>query len=139
MLLTLAQEGGLLSEDSQSLPAASEGAGTPAGASPSPTGPPLLMIGLFALMAVFIFTSMSSGRKEKKKRAAMMASLGKHDRVQTMGGIIGSIVEIKGDEVMLRVDEASNTRIRFARSAVQKVLNSSGRPADELVGETNDA
>ena len=136
MLLTLAQEGGLLSEDSQSLPTASEGSGgAPAATNSGPVGPSFLMIGLFAIMAVFIFTSMTAGRKEKKARAEMMNALGKHDKVQTVGGIIGSVIEIKGDELTLRVDESTNTRIRVARSAVQKVLKSSGRSSDESAPE----
>jgi preprotein translocase subunit YajC len=47
------------------------------------------------------------GRKEKKKRAALMASLKKHDKVQTVGGIIGTVVELTAEEVVLRVDETS--------------------------------
>ena len=33
------------------------------------------------------------------------------------------VVEIKNDRVILKVDEASNTRMTFARSAVQQVLS----------------
>ena len=83
-----------------------------------------IMIGMLALM---IFTSFSGQRKEKKRREAMMSAMGKHDRVQTAGGIIGTIVEMKGDEVVLRVDESSNTRIRFAKSSIQQVLKSAGK------------
>jgi preprotein translocase subunit YajC len=61
----------------------------------------------------------------------MMNSLGKHDKVQTVGGLIGSIVELKGDEVLLRVDEASNTRVRIARTAVSKVLHSASNSSSE--------
>jgi preprotein translocase subunit YajC len=52
----------------------------------------------------------------------MVSAIKKHDRVQTIGGVIGSVVEIKPDYVVLKVDESSNTRITFARSAVQQVL-----------------
>ncbi len=140
MMLTLAQEGSLLSEDSQSIASETEGEGGAAAATPaSPFGSNIFLIGMFALFAMVIFTSMRAGRKEKKQRAAMMRSLGKHDRVQTVGGIIGSIIEIKGDELMIRVDEASNTRIRVARSAIQKVLKSSSVPVNEQLAETADA
>lgn len=139
MPLTLAQEGGLLSEDAQSLPAASEGGGAPTPTNTGPFGPNFLLIGMFALFAVIIFTQISAGRKEKKARAEMMNALGKHDKVQTVGGIIGSIIEIKGDELTLRVDETTNTRIKVARSAVQKVLKSSGRATSENAAETADA
>jgi preprotein translocase subunit YajC len=39
-----------------------------------------------------------------------------------VGGIIGTVVDLTSTEMVLRVDESSNTRIRFARSAVQQVL-----------------
>ena len=55
-----------------------------------------------------------------------MSAIKKHDRVQTIGGVIGAIVEVKPDEVVLKVDESSNTRITFARSAIQQVLAASG-------------
>jgi len=137
--LTLAQADGgggqMLSEDSGASAPGTEGepAG-PGGAGPAPSpfgGSNLLLIGIFVIFGLLIFSQFSGARREKKHRAQMLGQLGKHDRVQTVGGIIGSIVEIKGDELTLRVDESSNTRIRVARSAVQQVLKSSGRAADE--------
>ncbi len=131
-LLTLAQDGSqMLSEDSAAAPTegqAAEGEGAPSQSAPA--GPPFLLIGIFVIFGLLIFSQFAGSRKEKKKRAEMMSNIGKHDKVQTVGGIIGSVVEIKGDELTLRVDESSNTRIRIARSAVQQVLKSSGRGAD---------
>ncbi len=42
--------------------------------------------------------------------------------MQTIGGVIGSVVEVKPDYVVLKVDESSNTRITFSRSAIQQIL-----------------
>ncbi|NIN75018.1 MAG: preprotein translocase subunit YajC, partial [Xanthomonadales bacterium] len=36
-----------------------------------------------------------------------------------------SIVEVNPDSVVLKVDESANTRITFARSAIQQVLTAS--------------
>ena len=78
---------------------------------------------LFLLMLVVMFVVMSGGqRKEKKKREAMLKALKKGDRIQTIGGILGSIVEVRDTEVVVKVDENANTRLRFARSAIQAVL-----------------
>src|SRR5690606_1563794 len=88
---------------------------------PNPFGAGFFM--LLAVMLIFIFL-MCGGRREKKKRAAMLAALGKGDRVQTIGGIRGTVLEIKDDEVTLNVDENSNARMRFASSAIQSVLES---------------
>jgi preprotein translocase subunit YajC len=87
---------------------------------------------LMLLMVVaMIFFSVMGQRRDRKKRQTLLASIKKHDRVQTVGGVIGSIVELKPDTVVLKVDESSNTRITFARSAISQVLNSgpdSGAP-----------
>lgn len=82
--------------------------------------------GLFALMPVFlvlmILMMVFSGRKQKKQRQRLMSSLSKQDKVQTVGGVIGTIVELREHDVLLKVDEGSGTRVRFARSAIQSVL-----------------
>lgn len=81
----------------------------------------ILLMGAVALM--FIMMSMS-GRREKKKRAAMMAAMAKGDKVQSIGGILGTVVELRDDEIVVKVDENANTRLRFARSAIQSIVES---------------
>ncbi len=81
---------------------------------------PFLLLLLFGMI---IFTVLGQ-RRDRKKRQALIGSIKKHDRVQTVGGVIGSVVEVKPDTVVLKVDESSNTRITFARSAIQQVLSS---------------
>lgn len=108
--------------DAQSLSDPNAG-GTSAGAPAEPGNPymPLFMLLAVGLMFVFL---MGGGRREKKKKAAMLAALGKGDEVQTIGGQRGTVVQVKDDEVILKVDENTNTRIRFAKSAIQTVLES---------------
>jgi len=88
---------------------------------------------IFVLLGMFVFMLVLSSmgqRKEKKKRAAMLGAIGKHDRVQTSGGVIGTVVDVRGDEITLKVDESTNTKIRFAKGAVQQVLKQAGGPAE---------
>ena len=61
-------------------------------------------------------------RKEKKRQAQLMANLRKQDKVLTIGGLIGTVVDIRDDEIVLKVDENANTRVRFTRSAIQQIL-----------------
>lgn len=125
-------------------PAITGQSGSPAGGPPPARTPglfdnPLLLI--FGMVMIFMLMSLFSGRKDKRRRSEMLAGLKRHDRVQTLGGIIGTIVDVKDDELVLRVDETSNTRIRFARSAVQSILRESsvkdgsaqveGKPAEK--------
>lgn len=70
-------------------------------------------------------------RKERKRRESLLGAIKKHDRVQTIGGIIGSVVEVKPDVVVLKVDESSNTRMTFAKSAVQQILKEAPAPSGE--------
>jgi preprotein translocase subunit YajC len=52
----------------------------------------------------------------------MLGQLKKGDRIQTIGGVLGTVVEARDTEVLVKVDESSNTKIRFARSAIHRVL-----------------
>ncbi|MFT5424546.1 MAG: preprotein translocase YajC subunit [Phycisphaerales bacterium] len=102
-------------------PASGGGGGAPA----NPFGGAMfpLLLGFLVLMIV---TTMMSGRREKREKRNLIDSLGKHDKVQLSGGMIGTITEIKPDEVVVRVDESTKTTIRFMKSAVVRVLKSSG-------------
>jgi preprotein translocase subunit YajC len=61
-----------------------------------------------------------------------MSSIKKQDKVQMIGGIIGTVVEMSDDEIVLKVEEG---RIRFHKSSVQGVLQSKGRPGDSSIAE----
>lgn len=96
---------------------------------PNPFGGGFMLM-MLLLLGFMITMTVISGRREKKKRTELMSSLRTNDKVQTLGGIIGTIAEIRDDEVVLRVDENSNTRIRFAKSAIQQVLRPAGGGAN---------
>ena len=78
---------------------------------------PLILIGL--VMYVVLFRSKQS---ETKKRQTMLSALKKGDEVQTIGGILGKVIEARDDRVLVKVDESSNTKIWFARSAIHRVV-----------------
>jgi preprotein translocase subunit YajC len=61
-------------------------------------------------------------RKKQQQHKQMVQSLQKNDRVRTIGGIIGTVVDIKDDEITLKVDESNNTKIKVASSAIGKNL-----------------
>ena len=107
--------------------AAPAGATGPGGAPPVGSSPfQFLFPMLIGLMLVMLLSSILGQRKERKKRESMLAAIKKHDLVQTSGGIIGSVAELRDGEIVLKVDDNSGTRIRFARSAVVTVLSHRG-------------
>jgi preprotein translocase subunit YajC len=92
---------------------------------PAPTQKPFISpIFFFGLMLVlFYFLIFRGPRKKQQEHRKMVQSLEKNDKVRTIGGIIGTVVDIKDDEITLKVDEASNTKIRIASSAIGKNLS----------------
>lgn len=96
---------------------------------PPPGGLGYLMPLMIAMLVVMVLTTMLSGRKEKKKRAELMANLGRQDKVLVAGGIIGTVTEVSDDSVVLRLEEG---RMRVAKAAVQQILESSRAKNDAL-------
>jgi len=79
---------------------------------------------LIALMFVVMYLLLFRGpQKKRQQHKQMVQTLDKNDRVRTIGGIIGTIVDVKGDEITLKIDESNNTKIKIASSAIGKNLS----------------
>lgn len=86
----------------------------------------MLLVTIVAIMFLYMFiVQRPAMKKEQETRENMLKSLKKNDRILTSGGIYGVVtnVQLDADEVTIRVDETTNTKIKITRSAVQKVLN----------------
>lgn len=81
----------------------------------------LLFIGLMFVVMYFIL--FRGPRKKQQKHKQMVQTLQKNDRIRTIGGIIGTVVDIKDDEITLKVDESNNTKIKIAASAIGRNLS----------------
>jgi preprotein translocase subunit YajC len=80
----------------------------------------MLLLGLlFVLMYFMLFRA---PRKRQQEQQKMVSSLKKNDRVLTTGGILGTIIDARDDEIILKIDEATNTKMRIVPSAILKVL-----------------
>ena len=78
---------------------------------------------LMAMIAFMLLSARSQRKREQRERDEMHASLAKNDRVLTAGGVIGTVISIKENEVVLKVDESTNTKMTFTKTAVQRVLS----------------
>lgn len=104
-------------------PTTGDPAGTPVGQpAPGGMGGLGLFVPLIGVMILMIFLSGSAQRKEKKRKAQLLAGIKKHDRVQMIGGLIATISEVRDDEVVLIIDEQNKTKARYSKAAVQQVL-----------------
>lgn len=77
---------------------------------------------LVAMIIVFYWLLYRGQRKDKKKVEDMLSNLKRNDRVLTIGGILATVVDVRENEVVLKVDETSNVKMRFLRSAIKEVL-----------------
>lgn len=95
------------------------GDGAPPGQGPS-LWPLLVPFALIFLMYHFMISRPQ--RKQQAQRDAMLKQLKKNDPVVTIGGIIGTVVNLSedGSEVTVKVDD--NTRLKFRRDAIREVV-----------------
>jgi preprotein translocase subunit YajC len=96
--------------------------GAAPGATNAAPGGSSFMIMMIVLLGAMILFSFVSSRREKKKRDQLLGNIKKHDKVLTIGGVVGTVVEVKDAEIVLKVDETSNTRITFTKSAISQVI-----------------
>ena len=81
----------------------------------------LIFIGLMVVVMYMLF--FRGPRKKQQKHKQMVQTLQKNDRVRTIGGIIGTVVDVKDDEVTLKIDESNNTKIKILSSAIGKNMS----------------
>jgi preprotein translocase subunit YajC len=87
----------------------------------------LLPIGI--IFVVFWFVLLRPQQKQDKQRRSMLDALKKRDRVLTSGGILGTVADIRDDEVTLKVSENPDVKLRVRRSAVVEVMKESADQA----------
>ena len=75
-----------------------------------------LLIGL--LIAMFVFSSRSR-KKQETKRREMLDAIKKGDTVTSIGGIIGTVIELRERDLIIKVDDT--TRIKLARWAIRAI------------------
>ncbi|HEY3243464.1 MAG TPA: preprotein translocase subunit YajC [Phycisphaerae bacterium] len=98
----------------------------PAGGMP----PQVLWIGMLLFVGLYFFLMMRGNKREQQKKKDLLAGIKKNDRVMTIGGIIGTVVSVKENEVVVKVDETTNTKMTFRRGAIQKKLAEDEKPEE---------
>jgi len=94
---------------------------TPSGGSSNVMGlfPIALMLGLVVFM---LLNARSQKKRDQREKDDMYSRMTKNDRVLTIGGIIGTVMSVKDNEVVLKVDETTNTKMTFLKTSVQRIL-----------------
>ena len=77
----------------------------------------IFLIGMFVIMYFFLIRPQVKRQKEHK---AMVEALKKGDEIQTMGGLMGKIVDL-GDNFM-KVEVADNVVVTVRKTAVETIM-----------------
>ena len=95
----------------------------------------LLMV---AMIAVFYFLIIRPENKRKKQAEQMRSSLKKGDRVTTIGGMVGKIVQVNDSTIVFETSEARVTievtkwAVQASGAMEQAAAQKSGKKADKV-------
>ena len=76
---------------------------------------------ILLMVVIFYFLLWRPQKKQLKERASLLGSLKKGQKIVTIGGIYGEIVELDDEKVKVQVSE--KVELTFARTAVANVLS----------------
>lgn len=80
-----------------------------------------LILPFVLMFVIFYFLLIRPQQKKQKTRNAMLSALSKGDKVVTIGGLHGTIVEITDDIVVLKVNDV--TKLTFDRNSISHSVN----------------
>lgn len=88
---------------------------------------------LFVMAAIgvlFYFIIIRPEQRRRKVEQEKLGELKKNDRVVTIGGILGTVVNVQHkNELVIRIDDKNNTQMHILRTAVREVVNED-KPSD---------
>ncbi len=89
--------------------------------------PIVSLLPIAAIFLIFYFLLIRPQQKQQKEHDAMLQDLKKGDKILTTGGLYGTIVGLKGDD--LEVQFSQTVKLTVARSAVAKRLSTGAADA----------
>ncbi len=94
-------------------------------AAPGASGIASMLPLLAAIGVLFYFMIIKPDQKRAATQRGMREGLKKNDRVVTSGGIYGVVTNVQRDtnEVTIKVDEATNTKLRVTLDSIARVTS----------------
>ena len=75
------------------------------------------IIMMVAMLGIFYFMLIRPENKRKKEAEQMRSSVRKGDKITTIGGIVGTVVDVKENNIVIETS-ADQVRIEFAKWAI---------------------
>jgi preprotein translocase, YajC subunit len=87
----------------------------------------MFFVVIIGVLAFMYFVMVLPQKRERNRWNAMVESLKKNDRVLMSCGIIGKVhaVHKEKNEIVIKVDDDSNTKMTFSLAAIARVLDDS--------------
>jgi preprotein translocase subunit YajC len=97
-------------------------AAAPVAASPSQADQMLHMFAILAItIGIFYFMIIRPQQKKQKETDAMLQAISKGDRVLTTGGVFGTVVGKKTEDVIV-LKVADDVKMEFSKQSIVRVL-----------------
>lgn len=95
---------------------------------PSPTGSLFSMLPMILLLFVVVyFLMIRPEQKKQKDRMNLLKNVKKGDKIVTIGGIFGTVGNVKDNSVMVKISE--NTVVEFSKSAIANIITDEAEKA----------
>ena len=104
-------------------------AGAPQGGEGGAGGGLMTFLPFIAIIAIFYFLIIRPQNKKQKETKKMLEALKKGDRVVTIGGIHGTIHNVRDQTVIVKVD--TGTKLEFSRSAISTIVTAAKEEKSE--------
>lgn len=78
-------------------------------------------IWLLVLVVFFYLFLIRPQQKQQKQRAEMLNNLKKGDKVLNHGGLIGTITEVKEDQIIVRIGD--KVEVPMVKEGIARILN----------------
>jgi preprotein translocase subunit YajC len=78
---------------------------------------PLLII----MFAIMYFLIIRPQKTKEKKRLAMISNVRKQDKIVTTGGLHGVVASVKENEVIVRVDDTKDVKLKIDKNAITSI------------------
>ncbi len=103
----------------------------------------MILVGAFLVLLVLgMFWSSRKRRKQQEEAAEKLNALGAGTKVETIGGVFGTIVEMNKKEGTFVLETGSDrfgkTYIRFDRNAIARIIDAVEVPVEEQVENVED-
>jgi len=94
------------------------------------------LIPFAAIILIFYFLIIRPQNKKRKETERMLGALKKGDKIVTIGGVYGTIQNVKESTVIVKVDE--NVKLEFLRSAISSVISSKEDKEEKITDNSNE-